>query len=116
MNYNTSSLYASVELFLVLTSSIVNGPIVDFSASLQLTRSFSGGIFVWGESTHSIASIDRLTVVSESLSGSNVVNYIFALSQSSHVNLNNELASIYSSFASGSDLSAKFPPLGITLS
>jgi len=98
MPYNTSSLYATVEMFLVITSSLVNGPIVDFSCSFQATRSLSASAWIWGESTQSISQINRLGIVSSSLTGSDVSNYLFEVSRSSHVNIVMECDKILSNF------------------
>lgn len=114
MPYNTSSLYASVEMFLVITSSLGNGPIVNFSASFNATRSLVSGSFAWGESTQSISQLNQITIISSSLSESAVNNYVRTLSQS-HINLINECDLILSSFVTGSNIKNLFTGSGITL-
>jgi len=115
MSYNTSSLFATVELFLVITSSLTHGPIVDFSCSFQASSSLSGGMPAWREVTHSISKINRLVIVSSSLTGSSVDNYLTSLSQSGVNSIPTECNSILTSFISSSNIPNLFTGSGITL-
>ena len=113
MAYYTASLYASVECFLVLTSSLENGPIVGFSGSFTITK--PSGAPAWTSNTHSIESIASLTIVSASLSGSDVNNYVLFTSASTHVDINRECDRILDTFISGSNFLALMPSVGLHL-
>lgn len=116
MGIFAKDLFAKVQYNLVLTSSLINGPIVDFSASFEATRSLSGGLFYWGVGTQSIADINQLTVISSSLTGSSKNAYIFTISQSANFSIVNECNNLLTTFISSSNIKNIFTASGITLS
>ena len=113
MAYYTASLYASVEMFLVLTSSLANGPIVGFSGSFTATK--PAGAPAWAANSQSIAEISQLNLISSSLSGSDLNNYVFVTSASTHVNIRGECEKILSAFTGSADIVAIFSSMGINL-
>lgn len=104
-------------MFLVITSSILNGPIVNFSASFTATGSYDAdlGAWNWGVGDQSILAINRLTFVTQSLTGSDVQNYIQTTAQIAHFDINNECNNMLTHFISSSNVVDLFSVKGVTL-
>lgn len=113
----SSSLYSTAKMILVITSSILNGPIVNFSASITATGSFDPGFgsWAWGVGEQSIISVNELFYISSSLTGSEVQSLLSLTDYYAGFNIPNECDNILTDFISGSNITDLFSSLGVTL-
>jgi len=72
--------FPSAKLDFAVSESLVNGPIVNFSASVTVTSSLSasgaGNKVVWGASSYGVTGYNTLTLVDQTISGSNLQSFI----------------------------------------
>lgn len=117
MAYTSSILYAKAKMFLVITSSLTNGPIVNFSSSFTYTGSYNPntGFWEWGLGEQNILSINKLTYISSSLTSSAMQGVIDSTAQVAGFDINNECNNILTNFISSSNIVDLFSSKGVTL-
>jgi len=115
----SSSFYGTAKLEFVLTQSTTNGPIINFSASIDVYNSGSNSGFgipgVWVTSSRSIKSWNSMTLVSSSLTGSNLLNFIDISNRMANVDFNSIADDVLVKFVSGSSITGLFYSSSITL-
>lgn len=104
-------------MFVVLTSSLLNGPVVNFSASFTATGSYDSGIGVWnwGVGSQEVLGINNLTLVSQSISGSSIEGIVQSTLNFASFDINNECNNILTQYISGSNINTLFSSKGVTL-
>ncbi len=115
----SSSFNSTARLDFVLTQSTTNGPIINFSASIDVYNSGSNPGFgtpgTWVTSSRSITSWNSMQLVSQSITGSALTNYISISNQIAGVDFNAIADDILVRFISGSSIPGLFYSSSITL-
>lgn len=116
MAYTSSIIQAKAKMFLVITSSLTNGPIVNFSSSFTVTGSYDPGFGSWtfGVAEQNIISINKLTYISSSLTGSDMQGVIDSTAQVAGFDIVNECNNMLTDFISSSNINSLFASKGVT--
>lgn len=114
-----SNFFPSAKLDFAVSESLVNGPIINFSASVTVTSSLSassdGSQIIWGASSYGVTGFNTLTLVDQTISGSNLQAYIEITKQYVGINIGAICTDVLTNYISSSNLIALFASNHITL-
>jgi hypothetical protein len=115
-----SSFSASATLNFAATESFTNGPIICFNGTVTATSSLSasnGGKYViWGVSNSGLTGYNYLTLITSSITGSNLDAFIELSKQFAGVNFDNYCESVIDTYVEGQNLYDLFESHNIILS
>jgi hypothetical protein len=115
-----SSFSASATLNFAATESFTNGPIICFNGTVTATSSLSasnGGRYViWGASNYGLTGYNYLTLITSSITGSNLDAFIELSKQFAGVNFDNYCESVIDTYVEGQNLYDLFESHNIILS